>query len=292
MIKYNNSNINDWYYYESNLIKVYRNNAVVYQKIGSNDYLRFISKGSGTFTFFDNGSDTANTLSYSLDSGRTWTSLSNGSSTPSVSSGDVVMWKGENLSIVSGKGIGTFSSTTEFDAEGNIMSLLYGDNFINRKSLSGKNYAFMNLFSGCTTINSAENLELPATTLSQNCYTNMFNRATNLTAPPPLPATTLANGCYFNMFYCTPTSSSMVVNESYLLPATTLVQDCYRQMFYGRSGFDKITCLATSGINENNSTTDWLRNAASTGTFTKDSNTTWPTGNSGTSTWTVVDYIE
>lgn len=37
MIKYNNSNINDWYYYESNLIKVYRNNAVCYYKVTSGD---------------------------------------------------------------------------------------------------------------------------------------------------------------------------------------------------------------------------------------------------------------
>lgn len=33
MIKYNNSNINDWYYVDDNIIKVYRNNAVCYYKI-------------------------------------------------------------------------------------------------------------------------------------------------------------------------------------------------------------------------------------------------------------------
>ena len=33
MIKYNNSNINDWYFDESNIIKVYRNGAVVYYKV-------------------------------------------------------------------------------------------------------------------------------------------------------------------------------------------------------------------------------------------------------------------
>ena len=33
MIKYNNSNINDWYFDTSNIIKVYRNNAVCYYKI-------------------------------------------------------------------------------------------------------------------------------------------------------------------------------------------------------------------------------------------------------------------
>ena len=33
MIKYNNSNINDWYFYTSDIIKVYRNNAVCYYKL-------------------------------------------------------------------------------------------------------------------------------------------------------------------------------------------------------------------------------------------------------------------
>ena len=33
MIKYNNSNINDWNYGSDNIVKVYRNNAVCYYKI-------------------------------------------------------------------------------------------------------------------------------------------------------------------------------------------------------------------------------------------------------------------
>ena len=37
MIKYNNSNINDWNFGEDNIIKVYRNNAVCYYKVTSGD---------------------------------------------------------------------------------------------------------------------------------------------------------------------------------------------------------------------------------------------------------------
>ena len=33
MIKYNNNSINDWYFDTSDIVKVYRNNAVRYQKI-------------------------------------------------------------------------------------------------------------------------------------------------------------------------------------------------------------------------------------------------------------------
>ena len=35
MIKYNNSNINDWYFYTSDIVKVYRNNAICYYKINT-----------------------------------------------------------------------------------------------------------------------------------------------------------------------------------------------------------------------------------------------------------------
>ena len=335
------------------------------------NYLRFTSKGSGTFTFYANGADSSNVLSYSLDSGSTWTQLGNGVATPSVSNGDVIMWKGSSHTINS-NGIGTFSSTTNFDVAGNAMSLYYGDNFEGEVSLSGKDYAFKNLFSGCTTVIDAENLELPATTLSNNCYqtmfryavnltkvpnalpataltshcydgmyyqcsgvtsipshylsattlapacywamfqmcsgitsvdfsipstdggtptlaasacTNMFNRCTGLTTPPTLPATTLQPQCYYNMFY-----QNLSLTESPVLPAPTLVQDCYRQMFYGSTKLNTVTCLATSGINTNNSTTSWLTNASSTGTFYRASGVSWPTGNNGRKSWTLVNY--
>lgn len=255
----------------------------------SNNYLRFVSKGSGTFTFTPGArAASGNVISYSLDSGSTWVSAN---TTPTVQSGDVVYIKGENMGL-STAGIGTFSSTANFDVEGNVMSLLYGDSFDNEVSLSGKNCAFMNLFSGCTTVINADKMELPATTLSQNCYTNMFNRAVNLASPPSLTAaTTLAVGCYFNMFYNQTANTAFTVNESYFLPAETLVQDCYRQMFFNCRNLDKVTSLATSGINTNNSTANWLGNVAASGTFTKASSASWPTSTSGIpSGWTVQDY--
>ena len=268
--------------------KIYLGDIKLYPST-SNNYLRFVSKGSGTFTFTPKtGAASGNVISYSLDSGSTWVSAN---TTPTVQSGDVVYIKGENMGL-SSAGIGTFSSTANFDVEGNVMSLLYGDSFDNEVSLSGKNCAFMNLFSGCTTVINADKMELPATTLSQNCYTNMFNRAVNLASPPSLTAaTTLAVGCYFNMFYNQTANTAFTVNESYFLPAETLVQDCYRQMFFNCRNLDKVTSLATSGINTNNSTANWLGNVAASGTFTKASSASWPTSTSGIpSGWTVQDY--
>ena len=72
-----------------------------------------------------------------------------------------------------------------------------------------------------------------------------------------------------------------------VLPATTLVDSCYSKMFYGRSSITKVTCLATD-ISALDCTSDWLYNAASSGTFVKHPNTIWPSGASGIPlNWTV-----
>lgn len=59
-------------------------------------------------------------------------------------------------------------------------------------------------------------------------------------------------------------------------------------MFYNCSRLSYIKCLAITRINENNSTTNWVSGVASTGTFIKDPNAVWPSGNNGIPAgWTV-----
>jgi hypothetical protein len=199
---------------------IYADRITCIQPSHDDEYLTFIAEGNGTFKF------SGNSIDYSLDSGSTWVTLPSNTNTPAIQSGQTIMWKGELLSAFSN--IGTFSSSSNFSVEGNIMSLLYGENFSGQTSLSGKNYIFVDLFQGCTTLTSAENLVLPATTLAQSCYSQMFRNCTSLTTPPKeLPATTLANRCYASMFEgCT----SLTTAPS-TLPATTLVDECYYQMF-------------------------------------------------------------
>jgi len=61
-------------------------------------------------------------------------------------------------------------------------------------------------------------------------------------------------------------------------------------MFYNCSNLNYIKCLAISGINSNNSTTDWVSGVASSGTFIKVPNATWPIGNNGIPTnWEIQD---
>ena len=184
----------------------------------ADEYLTFVAKESGTFTFTPQNS---NVISYSIDDGITWTQ----GNSINVGNGNKVMWKG-TMTPISGDGIGTFSSTAEFDVQGNVMSLLYGDNYKWQINLTGKNYAFYSLFSTNTKLVNAENLSLPATTLSNYCYRFMFYGCTSLVTIPELPATILADHCYNEMFYgCT----SLITAPELL--ATTLADSCYAGMF-------------------------------------------------------------
>lgn len=54
------------------------------------------------------------------------------------------------------------------------------------------------MFEGCTGLTRAP--ELPATTIVNGCYQNMFSQCTSLTKAPKLKAATLTPYCYSNMF--------------------------------------------------------------------------------------------
>ena len=185
----------------------------------SQDYLTFVAKADGTFQL------STNAVNYSLDNGTTWTELAVATASPTVTAGSKIMWKA-TLTPTSSAGIGTFSSTGQFDVEGNPMSLLYGDDFKGQTNLTGKGHAFRYLFQGCKNVVSAENLSLSATKLAIYCYYCMFENCTSLTTAPALPAITLAESCYSFMFKgCTSLTTAPE------LPATTLAKGCYNQMF-------------------------------------------------------------
>ena len=138
------------------------------------------------------------------------------------------------------------------------MSLVSSTDFNNLTTLQSA-YTFVSLFENCTGLTDASNLILPATTLADYCYFQMFKDCRSLTTAPELPATTLAN-------------------------------QCYRLMFMYCSCLNYIKCLATD-ISANNCTGNWVQSVASSGTFIKNPNmNNWTTGVSGIpSNWTVQD---
>ena len=225
----------------------------------SQDYLTFRPNGDTEYWFSYGDSENYNMISYSLNSGQSWTAVDYNEHTVTVHSGDTIMWRGYAENSGNGNGIGQFhSSGSTWDVEGNVMSLLYNDNFSGQTSLSGYNDVFPNLFYDCTNLTSAENMVLPATTLTDYCYYQMFCGCTSLTTAPTLPATTLTESCYEGMFnYCTSLSS--------------------------------ITCLATN-ISATNCTYEWVDGIRTNGTFTTPSSTQWSSGKNGIpQNWTRVN---
>ena len=184
------------------------------------EYLTFEFLENGSFSFSKDG------LSYSLDNGTSWNTLS-ASTNITVSNGNKVMFKGEYTNTTAF--IGQFKMTSKFNISGNIMSLLFGDKFIGETDLTRYNSAFDHLFEG-TAVVDASKLVLPATKLSTYCYGRMFYNCTSLTTTPELPATELTTNCYNSMFYkCTSLTAAPE------LPATELAQYCYSGMFLGCS---------------------------------------------------------
>ena len=151
-----------------------------------------------------------------------------------------------------------------------------------------KNNCYQNMFTSCTGLTSIpENLLQSVTTLANYCYASMFSSCSGLTSVPDdlLPVTTLAPYCYQYMFI---NCSGLTTAPD--LPAAELVSSCYNCMFENCSNLHSIKCLATSGINENQSTYNWVYNVSTTGTFTKASGVTWPTGPNGIpSGWNIVN---
>lgn len=234
----------------------------------ADEYFTTVACEDGTISFnirFDMGTDMITSISYSTDNGETWTTTNNTDNKTvnlvidvTVNNGDKVMWKGdatqtgcwspnEDVNYMVGS---FFSSTCEFDAQGNVMSLLYGDGFRNKTTIE-KDYAFAFLFCDfgnektCSIAN-AKNLSLPATTLADYCYFTMFGGCTSLTtAPSVLPATTLAQGCYISMFGgCTSLTTAPE------LPATTLAEYCYSIMFNGCSSLTTAPELPSTALAE------------------------------------------
>jgi hypothetical protein len=175
-------------------------------------------------------------VSYSTDK-ISWNTLTinntNQSFSVTLNMGEKLYLKGTGNRYAKGYDSGyycNFSATGNYVVYGNIMSLLYGDDFASHTSFpTNSNYVFGGgLFKNNTTLVSAENMVLPATAMVSSCYHRMFSGCTSLTAAPSLPATTLASFCYNYMFNgCT----SLTVAPA--LPATTLANYCYQRMFSG-----------------------------------------------------------
>ena len=244
----------------------------------SAQYLTFDVISAGTIVWkCVGGTDSAKTISYSVDDGQTWSAITSTAEGVeiSVNAGDKVLVKGTNTTYAKDKNnyTGFQGGTAYFNLKGNIMSLIGGDNFTGITSFT-RSYAFASLFKLSNAV-SAKYLVLPAMTLNTSCYRAMFSFATSLVDAPELPATTLATDCYWYMFECTSISTAPI------LPAETLVKGSYGGMFSGCGQLNYIECYATD-ISASACTNGWVSQVAPTGTFVKYSGMAdWTIGISG-----------
>ena len=167
------------------------------------EYLTFTALESGTFTLtIPSDVDTSylESVSYSTDGGQNWTTTQNGATyitvtTPTINAGEKVLWKGIGVSMAASNRVTSqFSSTGNYKVSGNVMSLLYGDNFSSASSFSaGSTYNFTRLFRDSIHLVMASDLILPATTLVSNCYMYMFYNCSNLNYIKAMFTTTPSN---------------------------------------------------------------------------------------------------
>ncbi len=147
---------------------------------------------------------------------------------------------------VRGKGIWKgfrFKMTGKVSSSGNVMSLLYYDDFATQNEVSGN--GFYQLFKDCKSLIKAP--DLPATKLSPFCYEEMFYGCSSLTEAPELPATSIGGGCYKRMFQ----GCSSLIKAPSILPAMVLstayssgnYYSCYYEMFMGCTSLEQAPVL-------------------------------------------------
>ena len=185
--------------------------------------LTLVADEDGTITVTFNGGITlASDIFYEINGGEKQTISKNtdGSATITVKAGDMVQLYSNNSSLSSSapssaramaRGTRAVDTGAKYinikpsmktEIYGNVMSLLKGkDNLESASSIDGNN-AFYGLFAGADKLvnNDERQIVLPATTLKEGCYQDMFSGCSGIEKAPELPAPTLVDNCYAGMF--------------------------------------------------------------------------------------------
>lgn len=210
-----------------------------------NNYLTLQALNDGTTITFDNKA--AGAVQYRVNSGEWGLLAAAGASvtTTSLSAGDKVYLRGTNATY-------TIPGTDDPETPdipshiscsgpcyvyGNFMSLIGGDNFAATTTLTGYS-ALSNLFDGNVNIRNHpyKDMVLPATSLSNYCYSEMFSGCTGLGRSPVMAAATA--GTY-----------------------------SYKDMFNGCSGLYYVTCYSSMYSGDGDAYSTWLKGVQPSGTF-------------------------
>lgn len=252
---------------------VYPNSNIDYTK----EYLTF-EPISSAVTY----SHGVQTFQYSFDDGTTWLTCTTSQSV-TVNVGQKMKLKGNFADRGSHDATNKFSAVGgTWKAYGNLLSLLYGDNFANQTVLNKNGLMFA--FYGCQNLVNIDNLTIPIVSITTSKGLRGTFREIGVSSVPSdlLQATTIVSECYMGTF-----EGCVNLVKAPILPATNIPSYAYFALFNNCSSLNEVTCYATSGIVGNN-TNLFLSGTASSGTFYKASSATWPTGQYGVpSGWTI-----
>lgn len=286
------------------------------------------------------GSPDAVNLQYSTNGGANWSTYTIGSGITLTNVGNKVSFRAtstnsrlanSSISGLTDRVIDKYhniSCSAATKIYGNIMSLLYNDNLSLRVELPSVGISdawvctLAKLFLNNTNIDIAVDedwnplLLLPATTLTNHCYEEMFKGCTSLTIPPALPAYVanvgVKNHCYESMFEgCTSLLSAPTLHlendshafenhcfESMFAGCTSLKyataisvgsfgsqEHCCKHMYQGCSNLKKMTCLTSEHLSLTgfgfNKTDEWLDGVSGSGRFICKTGASWEVSTSG-----------
>ncbi len=197
----------------------------------TDNYLTFtVRYGDNCFFGIVNEGGNAPDVQYSLDDGATWIPLNAGDTVFMRNVGDKALLRGNNPDGFS-KSLDSYTHFFMNDyssyllTSGSVMSLIDGTG---RSKTIPNDFCFYRLFMDC---NALSNLpELPATTLTKECYREMFYNCFILDGVDKdlLPAKQMAEGCYRGMF-----KDCGGLRSTPNLPSRKLAPYCYAEMFEG-----------------------------------------------------------
>lgn len=124
-----------------------------------------------------------------------------------------------------------------FNLWGNILSLIFGDEANNNFDISKYSSAFSRLFYNSGVVNISQNF-LPATSLGDDCYSQMFAGCSSLLNIPNLPATTFGKKPYTNMFSNCTSLKNITISEG-----TKVIGE---QQFYFCTSLKEVYCKPTT----------------------------------------------
>lgn len=195
-------------------------------------------------------------LQYSTDEGETWEtfSASAAASKLTIEAGGTMRLRRNPENGINANGFGYngkdvydrrwyFVTSGDYSLEGNIMSLVDGNDFATNTTIPATYCCFNSLFINNTALKNIDKLRLPATTLKNRCYRSMFEGCTgltnisNFTLPDP---TTADPYSYLRMFY---NCSGLTTLNGFRVPDALGTYAC-ESMFYGCTGLTNI-----NGIN-------------------------------------------